>query len=66
MLKLALDLSQILSCLENKIWLKKKKVLGFVVEKKLQEEDRRKKNVGVEENNEEIILDILKFFKWMC
>ena len=41
-------------------------VLGFVVEKKLKEEDRRKKNVGVEENNEEIILDILKFFKWMC
>ena len=26
MLKLALDLSQILSCLENKIWLKKKGV----------------------------------------
>ena len=41
-------------------------VLGFVVEKKLKEEDRRKKNVGVEENNEEIILDILKIFKWMC
>ena len=38
-------------------------MLGFVVEKKLKEEDRRKKNVGVEENNEEIILDILKIFK---
>ena len=41
----------------------KKMVLGFVVEKKLKEEGRRKKKVGVEENNEEIILDILNFFK---
>lgn len=38
-------------------------VLGFVVEKNLKEEGRRKKKVGVEENNEEIILDILNFFK---
>ena len=41
----------------------KKMVLGFVVEKNLKEEGRRKKKVGVEENNEEIILDILNFFK---